>query len=82
MRRTGAPRVVRLGLLEGTGSELHEVVALRGATDAEVEALVKGLADVLWQSAEDSADARRIRLEALGRVAADLLADVHQEAQR
>ena len=81
MRRSGAPRVVRLGLLEGTGSELHEVVALRGGTDAEVEALVKGLADVLWQSAEDSADARRIRLEALGRVAADLLADVHQEAQ-
>lgn len=82
MRVTGAPRVVRLSVLEGAGAEVNEVIALRDGTDAEVEGLVRGIVSALWQSAEDSADARTVRLEALGRVAADLLSGTRKEAER
>jgi hypothetical protein len=81
LHRSGANRVVRFSLLEVAGSELNEVVSLRVSDDIEIEALVKGLAEVLWQNTEESEDARRVRLEALGRVTADLLAESHNRVK-
>lgn len=80
-RRTGVTRVVRLSVVEPQGGEVRELVSLRGGTDAEVDALVQELNRALWQNPERSGDARRLRLEALGRVAAELLLDIGEEAR-
>lgn len=79
-RRTGAPRVLRFGMLSSTGPELRKVIPIRSDDDPEVTELVDRIAGVLESREFSSEDDRRIQLEALGRVAAGLLAaDVSEE---
>jgi hypothetical protein len=72
-RRTGAPQILRFGLLETGMAERRAIIPLRDQGDSDVTQLVRKLGAALGAAAAQSDDDRRIQLEALGRVAAELL---------
>jgi hypothetical protein len=78
-RRSGAPRVLRFGLLDASGPEMRRVIPIRTEQDGEVQELVARLSDALGTRREGSEDELRIQLEALGRVAVSLMASEAKE---
>jgi hypothetical protein len=74
LRRTGAPQVIRFGLLESSRPESRAVIPIRGDIEPDVQALVELLESALHTGAGGGSDRQRSQLEALGRVAARLLA--------
>jgi hypothetical protein len=71
--RSGARRVVRIGLLDEGGRELRRVIPIRDQEDLEVLRLMAALNEVLRTRTDDSDDDSVTQLEALGRVAAEIM---------
>jgi hypothetical protein len=82
--RTGARRVLRIGLLDETGAETRRVIPILDDQDPEVGRLMKSLSVVLRSATNGSADDAVTQLEALGRLAVELMwdhADMKTETQ-
>jgi hypothetical protein len=77
--RTGARRVLRIGLLDEGGSELRKVIPMSDQEDPEVLRLMGALNVILRAQSDGSADHAITQLEALGRIAIDI---IHEQTQR
>jgi hypothetical protein len=75
--KAGARRVVRIGLLEDGGQEIRRVIPIMDQQDPEVLRLMEALSAVLQDRTDGSADDTVTQLEALGRVAAELMREQH-----
>jgi hypothetical protein len=71
--RSGARRVVRIGLLDADGQEIRRVIPIEDREDPEVLRLMTELSSVLQGRTDGSGDYTITQLEALGRVAAELI---------
>lgn len=73
-RRSGASRVLRFGLLDGSSAELRAVLPLRDEFEPLVDELVQRVTDALEGTESSDGAGQRLQLEVLGRVAAAILA--------
>jgi hypothetical protein len=76
--RSGARRVVRIGLLDQGGLEVRRVIPIQDHEDPEVTRLMAALGDVLQRQGDGSSDYTVTQLEALGRLAADIMREQQQ----
>jgi hypothetical protein len=78
-RRHGAPQVLRIGMLDATGAELRRVFPIHDDFDAEVSSLIDAVTRAFAEHADGSTDHKMSQLEALGRVAVDILRELSVE---
>ncbi len=67
--RTGATRILRIGLLDGKNHEAREVVAIPPERQPLVESLATRIEVLLAEVSDQSEEGRRLRLAALAQVA-------------